>query len=149
MPAVPDNPSQKQLETAVALIREPIIDFPFDSGASRANALAVMMTPIYRPMIAGSVPLCLIDKPQPGTGAGLLADVIAIIATGRPAAMMAPPKNDEECEKRLTSILRHGRAVITIDNMDGYLYFASLAMILTMLRLGRFLTSGRVLKKGS
>jgi hypothetical protein len=45
--------------------------------------------------------------------------------------MMAPPKNDEECEKRLTSILRHGRAVITIDNLDGYLYFASLAMILT------------------
>ena len=131
MPAVPDNPSQKQLETAVALIQEPIIDFPFDSEASRANALAVMMTPIYRPMIAGPVPLCLIDKPQPGTGAGLLADVIAIIATGRPAAMMAPPKNDEECEKRLTSILRHGRAVITIDNMDGYLYFASLAMILT------------------
>ena len=131
IPAVPDNPSQKQLEAAVALIQEPIIDFPFDSEASRANALAVMATPIYRPMITGPVPLCLIDKPQPGTGAGLLADVIAIIATGRPAAMMAPPKNDEECEKRLTSILRHGRAVITIDNMDGYLYFASLAMILT------------------
>jgi hypothetical protein len=131
MPPLPDNPSKKQLEAAVAFIREPVIDFPFDSEASRANALAVMVTPIYRPMIAGPVPLCLIDKPQPGTGAGLLADVIAIIATGRPAAMMAPPKNDEECEKRLTSILRHGRAVITIDNLDGYLYFASLAMILT------------------
>jgi hypothetical protein len=131
MPAVPDTPSKKQREAAAALIQEPVIDFPFDSEASRANALAVMVTPIYRPMIAGPVPLCLIDKPQPGTGAGLLADVIAIIATGRPAAMMAPPKNDEECEKRLTSILRHGRAVITIDNLDGYLYFASLAMILT------------------
>jgi len=82
-------------------------------------------------MITGPVPLCLLDKPQAGTGAGLLSDVIAIIATGRPAAMMAPPKNDEECEKRLTSILRHGRAIITIDNMDGYLYFPSLSMILT------------------
>jgi len=131
MPTVPDNPSQKELEAAVALIQEPIIDFPFDSQASRTNALAAIVTPIYRPMIAGPVPLCLIDKPQPGTGAGLLSDVIAIVATGRPAAMMAPPKNDEECEKRLTSILRHGRAVITIDNMDGYLYFPSLAMILT------------------
>jgi len=131
MPTVPDNPSQKELEMAVALIREPIIDFPFDSEASRINAVAVMVTPIYRPIITGPVPLCLIDKPQPGTGAGLLSDVIAIIATGRPAAMMAPPKTDEECEKRLTSILRHGRAVITIDNVDGYLYFPSLAMILT------------------
>ncbi len=75
--------------------------------------------------------MCLIDKPQAGTGAGLLSDVIAIIATGRPAVMMAPPKTDEECEKRLASILLHGQAVITLDNIEGYLYFPSLAMLLT------------------
>jgi len=131
MPMVSDNPSQKQLEAAITLIQEPILDFPFDSEASRTNALAVLVTPIYRPMIASLVPLCLIDKPQPGTGAGLLSDVIAIIATGRPAVMMAPPKTDEECEKRLASILLHGQAIITFDNMDGYLYFPSLAMLLT------------------
>jgi hypothetical protein len=131
MPAVPDNPSQEQLKTAITLLQEPITDFPFDSEASRTSALAVLVTPVYRPMIAGLVPLCLIDKPQPGTGAGLLSDVIAIIATGRPAVMMAPPKSDEECEKRLGSILLHGQAVVTIDNMEGYLYFPSLAMLLT------------------
>lgn len=131
IPMVSDNPSQKQLEAAITLIQEPILDFPFDSEASRTNALAVLVTPIYRPMIASLVPLCLIDKPQPGTGAGLLSDVIAIIATGRPAVMMAPPKTDEECEKRLASILLHGQAIITFDNMDGYLYFPSLAMLLT------------------
>lgn len=131
MPAVSDTPTLVELQEAEALIQEPILNFPFDSEASRTNALALMITPVCRPMIAGPVPLCLLDKPQAGTGAGLLSDVIAIIATGRPAAMMAPPKNDEECEKRLTSILRHGRAIITIDNMDGYLYFPSLSMILT------------------
>lgn len=131
IPTVSDNPTLVELQKAVALIQEPILDFPFDSEASRTNALALMITPVCRPMITGPVPLCLLDKPQAGTGAGLLSDVIAIIATGRPAAMMAPPKNDEECEKRLTSILRHGRAIITIDNMDGYLYFPSLSMILT------------------
>ena len=131
IPTVSDNPTLVELQEAVALIQEPILDFPFDSEASRTNALALMITPVCRPMITGPVPLCLLDKPQAGTGAGLLSDVIAIIATGRPAAMMAPPKNDEECEKRLTSILRHGRAIITIDNMDGYLYFPSLSMILT------------------
>jgi len=131
MPAVPDNPSRKELEAAAALIQEPITDFPFDTEASRTNALAVLITPVCRPMITGLVPLCLIDKPQPGTGAGLLSDVIAIIATGRPAVMMAPPKTDEECEKRLASILLHGQAIVTIDNVEGYLYFASLAMLLT------------------
>ncbi|MBA7563740.1 hypothetical protein ES708_05400 [subsurface metagenome] len=131
IPMVSDSPTLVELQGAVALIQEPILDFPFDSEASRTNALALMITPVCRPMIPGPVPLCLLDKPQAGTGAGLLSDVIAIIATGRQAAMMAPPKNDEECEKRLTSILRHGRAIITIDNMDGYLYFPSLSMILT------------------
>jgi len=131
MPAVPGNPGQKELDAAAALIQEPIINFPFDTKASRTNALAVVVTPIYRPMIAGLVPLCLLDKPQPGTGAGLLSDVIATIATGRQAVMMAPPRTDEECEKRLASILLHGQAIVTIDNIEGYLYFASLAMLLT------------------
>ena len=44
---------------------------------------------------------------------------------------MAPPRTDEECEKRLASILLHGQAIVTIDNIEGYLYFASLAMLLT------------------
>lgn len=131
IPTVSDNPSQKELETAVALIQEPLIDFPFDSEASKTNALAVLITPVCRPMITGLVPLCLLDKPQPGTGAGLLSDVIASIATGRQAAMMAPPRTDEECEKRLGSILLQGQTIITIDNVEGYLYFASLAMLLT------------------
>ncbi|MBA7568952.1 hypothetical protein ES708_10689 [subsurface metagenome] len=131
MPAVPDNPGKKELEAAATLIQEPITNFPFDTEASRTNALAVLITPVCRPMIAGLVPLCLIDKPQPGTGAGLLSDVIGIIATGRTAVMMAPPRTDEECEKRLASVLLHGQAIVTIDNIEGYLYFASLAMLLT------------------
>jgi len=131
MPAVPNNPSEKELEAAIALIQEPLIDFPFDSEASKTHALAVLITPVCRPMIVGLAPLCLLDKPQPGTGAGLLSDVIAIVATGRNALMMAPPRTDEECEKRLASILLHGQAIVTIDNIEGYLYFPSLAMLLT------------------
>lgn len=131
MPDVPEEPNEQQLSEAITLIQEPVLNFPFDSLASRTNAIAVMLTPVYRPMINGLVPLCLIDKPQPGTGAGLLSDVISIITTGRPAIMMAPPKSDEECEKRLGSILLSGQAVITIDNVEGRLYFPSLAMLLT------------------
>jgi len=131
IPTIPDSPSQEQLKAAVTLLQEPLTDFPFDSEASRTNALAALLTPVCRPMIPGLVPLCLLDKPQPGTGASLLSDVIAIITTGRQAVMMAPPKSDEECEKRLGSILLHGQTVVIIDNIEGYLYFPSLAMLLT------------------
>ncbi len=131
MPAVPNKPNKEELQAAASLILEPLNDFPFDSEASKTNALALLLTPVCRPMIDGLAPLCLLDKPQPGTGASLLADVIAVIGTGRQAAMMAPPRSDEECEKRIGSFLLSGQSILIIDNVEGYLYFASLAMLLT------------------
>jgi len=131
MPAVPNKPNEEELHAAASFIQEPLTDFPFDSEASKTNALALLLTPVCRPMIDGLAPLCLLDKPQPGTGASLLADVIAVIGTGRQAAMMAPPKSDEECEKRIGSFLLSGQTILIIDNVEGYLYFASLAMLLT------------------
>ncbi len=131
MPAVPNKPSEEELHAAAAFIQEPLHDFPFDTEASKTNALALLLTPVCRPMIDGLAPLCLLDKPQPGTGASLLADVIAVIGTGRQAAMMAPPRSDEECEKRIGSFLLSGQSILIIDNVEGYLYFASLAMLLT------------------
>ena len=131
MPAVPNKPNDEELHAAASLIQEPLNDFPFDSEASKTNALALLLTPVCRPMIDGLAPLCLLDKPQPGTGASLLADVVAVIGTGRQAAMMAPPRSDEECEKRIGSFLLSGQSILIIDNVEGYLYFASLAMLLT------------------
>ena len=49
-------------------LRDPIGDFPFVDDASRANSLALMLTPILRQAIPGPVPLALIDKPKRGTG---------------------------------------------------------------------------------
>ncbi|MBA7594938.1 hypothetical protein ES703_01894 [subsurface metagenome] len=131
MPSVPNKPNEEELHAAASFIQEPLNDFPFDSEASKTNALALLLTPVCRPMIDGLAPLCLLDKPQPGTGASLLADVIAVIGTGRQAAMMAPPRSDEECEKRIGSFLLSGQSILIIDNVEGYLYFASLAMLLT------------------
>lgn len=131
VPEVPDNPTESELQAAITLVQEPLVDFPFDSMASRTNALAAMITTIYRPMIPGLVPMCLFDKPMAGTGASLCSEVIAIIATGRPAAMISAPRDDEEWQKKLTAMLRRGRSVIIIDNLEGTLYSPSLAMILT------------------
>jgi hypothetical protein len=131
IPSIPERPTDDQISHAMALVAEPLSDFPFDSEASRANAIATMFTPILRPMIDGPVPLAIIDKPQAGTGASLLAEVITLIATGRPAAMMTAQKDDEGWRKAITSLLLKGQLVVTIDNVESTLFAPSLAAILT------------------
>jgi hypothetical protein len=77
------------------------------------------------------VPLALIDKPKPGTGASLLAEVVAHIATGRPAAMMTAPRDEEEWRKKITALLSEGATVAVIDNVVRPLSSSSLSAALT------------------
>jgi hypothetical protein len=128
---VPDVPDEVEQQEAISLLKEVLCDFPFDSLASAVNALAAMITPVLRPIIQGCVPMALIDKPQAGTGASLIAEVIALVATGRGSAMMTAPKDDESWRKGITAMLIEGRTVVTIDNVEGRLYSPSLAAILT------------------
>ena len=130
-PAIPDRPDRAAVRSAVDLIDEAIGEFPFADAASRANTWALLLTPVLRPAIGGSTPLALIDKPQPGTGASLLAELVALLATGRPAAMMTAPNNEDEWRKRITAALSEGSTVITIDNLEGPLASAALAAALT------------------
>jgi hypothetical protein len=131
LPPISDKPTTEDVEVAIELVMEPLADFPFDGDASLANAMGTLFTPILRPMIDGPVPLALFDKPQQGTGASLLAEVISIIATGRAAAMMTAQKDDEGWRKAITSLLLKGQLVATIDNIEYDLSAPSLAAILT------------------
>lgn len=131
LPPISDEPTVDEVEAAVELVLEPLADFPFDGDASLANAMATMFTPVLRPMIDGPVPLALFDKPQQGTGASLLAEVISIVATGRAAAMMTAQRDDEGWRKAITSLLLKGQLVATIDNIEYDLSAPSLAAILT------------------
>jgi hypothetical protein len=49
---------------------------------------------------------------------------------------MTAPNHDEEWRKKITSTLRKGATVITIDNIEGRLEAASLASVLTAVRWG-------------
>jgi len=82
-------------------------------------------------MIDGNVPLALLDKPQAGTGASFLAEVVAMIATGRPANMMGAPDTEDEWRKAITSTLLEGSPIIVIDNVVGKLRSSSLTRALT------------------
>jgi hypothetical protein len=98
--------------------------------AGRANTIAAIMLPVIRPLI-NLAPMAVFDKPQSGTGASLLADVISVVATGRPAATMGVPRSEEEWEKKLNSHLLEGRALCVIDNVDQKLWSDTLARFLT------------------
>ena len=59
----------------------------------------------------------MLDAPARGTGKGLLAEVISVVATGFPGHVMSLPRDDDELEKRITAALLAGRQVIHLDNV--------------------------------
>jgi len=131
LPDIPERPGPHDIARAVGLLIEVFEDFPFSDEASRVNAIATLMTAVLRPVIPGYVPLSLIDKPQPGIGASLMTDIIAMVATGRPGAKMTAPSNEEEWRKTITARLSQGQGVIIIDNVDRRLVSGSLSSVLT------------------
>ena len=134
VPPVELTPSPDDIRRAAALINEALIDFPFESEASRAAAWALLLTPIVRPAIAQSVPLALLDAPDRGTGKSMLVELVASIATGRPAEMMAPAESrhgDDEWRKRITATLLEAPPLIVIDNVEHPLNSAALSAALS------------------
>jgi hypothetical protein len=146
MPSVPDDPSSAQRAESLEVLQEAIVDFPFVDEASRANALALMLTPIVRPAIDGPVPLALVDATKAGTGKGLLLSLTSLIATGRPASMLPAPTREEEWNKTLLATLLEGATLIVVDEADE-LRSPALASALTAPTLkGRILGRSEVVQ---
>lgn len=102
---------------ALALLREVFADFPFVEAAGYAHALAMTLQGFVRPLIQGPVPIYLIDAPARGTGKGLLSEVSSLITLGYPAPVMSQPRDGDELEKRITTVLLEGRQIVFLDNV--------------------------------
>jgi hypothetical protein len=72
-----------------------------------------------------------VDATRPGTGKSLLAEIVALVATGRKAAMMGAPYDDDEWRKRISATLSDGATIIVIDNVRARLQSAALDLALT------------------
>jgi len=132
LPPIPENPTKEDAITAANFVMNEVLkDFPFVDNASKANALAAFLTPIIRPMIKGCVPMTLVDKPSPGTGASKLLDLISIVATGRPMAALSPPGDEEEWRKLITGLMRDGAALVCLDNIASDLKADALSRVLS------------------
>ncbi len=131
LPKIPERPSRTDIEDAIRLVDEAIGEFPYEDASSAANTLGLILTPLVRQAVDGPVPMALIDKPQAGTGGSLLAETVALIASGRGAEMLGAPRDDEEWRKQITAKLSSGATMITVDNVEGPLFAPSLARALT------------------
>jgi hypothetical protein len=131
LPTVPFNPSPADLRQAVTALVDIFGEFPFVDRASTTNTIALLLTPIVRPAIAGCVPMALVDKPKRGTGATLLVQVITSITIGSDTDVQTAPADDEEWRKVITAGLRAGMPCMFFDNIETELTSASLAAALT------------------
>lgn len=132
VPTVSDYPSQEEVAEARRLLVEEILgDFPFIGDAERAHAVAMLILPFLRELIPGATPLHLIEKPAPGTGATLLAELPGLLFTGRATTAMTEGRDEDEWRKRLFAKLRKGPSILFIDNLRRRLDSAAFSSAVT------------------
>lgn len=131
VPEILASPSAADVARAVALLDRILADFPLVSAADRAAALALGLLPFVREMVDGPTPLHMIEAPTPGSGKGLLADVLLYPSCGHQRGMQSQARDDDEWRKRLLAILREGRPAIQLDNINRTLDSGALCSVLT------------------
>lgn len=112
---VADAPSPEGVAAAVEyLTSEWLADFPFPTEADRANALALVLTPLVRGLFP-LAPVAVVNGLQMGVGKNKFANVVSIIATGEMAAPLGYNRDGEEQRKVMTSVFRTGRTLMVFD----------------------------------
>jgi hypothetical protein len=116
--AVPDAPSDEQVESArELLLGEVLCDFPFVADSDRAQYVALLFSPIIRPMVPVPTPLGVITATAPGSGKGYLTEVLAHLYG---FSMLSWSENDAELRKAITTqLVDRGDPVISFDNMPN------------------------------
>ena len=127
---VPESPTKDDALAALATLHDLLKGFPFLEKCDRSVAIAAILTGLVRRSLR-TAPLFAFRAPKMGSGKSLLADVVALFATGRPAPAMPQGKDEDEDRKRMLAILIEGEAVSCIDNVERPLSSSALCSILT------------------
>ncbi len=114
-PKIPENPTRRDAERALADLSELLAGFPFETEDGRAVALAAILTACVRQGLP-TAPMFGFSAPTAGSGKGKLVDIASAIATGREAGVIPQCAAEEELEKRIDAELLEGAGAIAIDN---------------------------------
>jgi len=129
---IPEKPTAEDAKKAIDYVLEEVFEeFPFVDEASKIAILAGMLTQLIRPMIPGLVPMLVVTKATPGTGASLLMDLVSLVAYGMPCATTKFADDDTENDKRITAMMVSGRILICWDNVDRQFKSASVNRLTT------------------
>jgi len=129
---IPKQPTREDVQNALQVIDDLLCDFPFARPCDRANAIAMFLTPLIRPLVGdGCVPLAIIDAPIMGTGKSFLAKLLSVVTLGFETAMVSVPNDNEEWRKTLAGLLLEGQTMIVFDNIEKDLHSQQLASVLT------------------
>ncbi|UWQ57273.1 hypothetical protein K3722_12130 [Leisingera caerulea] len=149
VPGVSRKPTKQEMEDALNRLVGLVADFPFGGITDRATIekqfwdtekggvpslvhfLSALLTMFARDLFGRIAPGLLINKPSPGTGASLLVDLFAIIATGRTVGGHKPSPNELEWAKSLAGFILDGRPITYLDNIDFLFDSADLAAAMT------------------
>jgi len=132
--SVPPHPTKTDIDSVRRLLYDEVfVDFPFATNTDRSHAMAALLLPFVRQLIDGCTPLHLFESPVPGSGKGLLCNIISIVATGEIIAARTIPNDEDEFRKAITAELLKDDPIILLDNVNEYktLNSTNLATVLT------------------
>lgn len=112
-----NNPTKQDAFDALEILKQPLKDFPFVTENDRAVVLAALLTSVVRHSIP-TAPLFAVDAPVKGSGKTLIADSIAITATGRKSVVISQGHDESEDEKRIGALLMQGITAFNLDNVE-------------------------------
>jgi putative DNA primase/helicase len=127
---IPEKPILEDAIQAANELLDILKGFPFEDEVSKSVALAAILTALVRKSIE-TAPLFGFTAPKMASGKSLLADVVALIATGKPNSVIAQAENETEEKKRVLALLIEGDPIICYDNIEKPFKSAALCSILT------------------
>lgn len=117
MPSIPDRPTEDDVAGARERLLDLVADFPFASAVDRSAWLASLLTFFCRDAYSsGGTPFFLVDANTRGTGTSLLADLTAIIPTGRRMPVHCQPAGSREMRGLIRSTCIAGRSVVCLEH---------------------------------
>ena len=118
-PPIPDAPTYDEaLEAGHRLWgrSSPFRAFPFTSNEAGAVLASMLLCGVIRGELA-TCPMHIVDAPTPGTGKDLMVECIGAIISGVPPQRITWSGDENEPEKRLSSLLLAGAQCIQIGNV--------------------------------
>ncbi|GAA1986613.1 hypothetical protein [Amycolatopsis minnesotensis] len=112
---VPDHPTPQEVEQAREFLLDRFLrDFPWRTKADLPNYLALLVTPLIRPMTEALAPFGLIDASMPGSGKTILTGCVGLLVG---QSVQTFTDSEEELRKVITTVLGEPGGVIVFDNL--------------------------------